>query len=900
MTQIKTAFKINLAVKDLICLLVIFCMTLIYVLPIFKNITDISHNTDLTSYLSISYFQKLAITHYQQFPLWSPYFGGGYPIIGNIEDTSLTPLMPLILLFGEMAAFKLLCLFLYLAGGFGMYYLTRNIFKYSISGALFSVLVFVFNPYFYICIAGGDAKQLHYLLYPLLLALFLKSRENQKFLYLCSLIFMFMLFQADFVGLVFLLFLGLYIIPLILKQNPNQTKANFDLSYVYNFFKLIGISFFLGALKFIPLLHILRHNSRDITSYDLSASQATSFSELLNNLLGTHYTSTLHYSVGFIPIIFTIISIFIFRKKLKTLLLPLFIITWISLGPHAPLDLWRLFRQLPFFHSQQDLDQYYPIVIVLIISLISGKLFSLGQSDKNHSFLLKGFFSITLLIYAIFRLAFLPDHFNLFSHPKIKENLNSQAFSQAKVFCYSDQANATNINRDFIGPLEYFLIKNNIGTINWKACLTLAEHALPKYYIMPNYFFLAHNPGYTKIINPFYRGEAFTLDKTNTAELKYFSPLKLSIQAKLNTPDTVIVNQNYSPYWNSNTGKLESRDGLLAIRFKAPGNYSIQLNYIPFDFYLGLFISLLSLIFILFGLAPKIKPSYSKNQDQVKLNPLLQSNFLIQNNPRNIIVSIGIIAIIAQICTPVIPPIVLINRGCDEKARQDKEFLKSTKQIKPAQAFALKPWAIGQYAVYKMTGLEPNTYYYRIIITGREKIAGQDYFWLEHALYKKNSKTKVTFKTLRSPLPQDELIADPLFFFEQGVYPRNVKKMFMRLEDNPEIEISLDKLKEIISPLGFSISKNLLATNPQEILKQDIRIFSKKDCFRLANKKIDCQHLLFNINPQRENYCFNLWFSPEIPIMGLVQMDCYRLKQDPDYNSYPDKIVLVDYGTELK
>ncbi len=505
--QISHKSKISFFRKNIIHVLVILGITLLYLSPIFKNITNISHNNDLTSYLSVSCFQKLSALCFRQFPLWSPYFGGGYPIIGDIEDTSLTPNMFLVLLFGEVVAFKLLCIFLYLTGAFGTYYLARNIFKYSIAGAYFSVSVFVFTPYFYVCIAGGDPKQLHYLLYPILLALFIKSKQDQRFLYFCSVIFTFMLFEADFVALIFLLFIGLYITPTIFKIRTN--KPYFDFTYFNNFIKLICVTMLLGAVKFIPLLKILSINSRKISSYALSASQAVPLRDLINTLVGTHNINPFQFSVGFIPIIFTICSILIFGKKLKAFILPLIIVAWISMGHYATIDLWRIFRQLPFFHSQKDLDQYYPIVIVLIISLISGKFVSYIFTNKKLSYISKLFFTLIIIVYAIIRFSFKPFYSDIFSHPIIKENFTQNTFAQAKVFYYADYWPETDYCRNFIGHLEYFLIKNNIGTINWKGMLLLPENAIPKYYIIPNYFFIAHDEKYSKILNPAYKGEAF-------------------------------------------------------------------------------------------------------------------------------------------------------------------------------------------------------------------------------------------------------------------------------------------------------------------------------------------------------------------------------------------------------
>ena len=60
--------------------------------------------------------------------------------------------------------------------------------------------------------------------------------------------------------------------------------------------------------------------------------------------------------------------------------------------------------------------------------------------------------------------------------------------------------------------------------------------------------------------------------------------------------DTLIINQNYHPSWRTNAGKLSDRGGLLAVVLDKPGDYMIQLAYVPLEFYRGLVISILSLL----------------------------------------------------------------------------------------------------------------------------------------------------------------------------------------------------------------------------------------------------------------------------------------------------------------
>ena len=97
-------------------------------------------------------------------------------------------------------------------------------------------------------------------------------------------------------------------------------------------------------------------------------------------------------------------------------------------------------------------------------------------------------------------------------------------------------------------------------------------------------------------INPVYRGEVFFLDGENYAQLGYFSPNKVKISVKLQHSGTLIINQNYHSSWRTDTGSLYNNNGLLAVALDKTGKYDVTLVYFPIELYLGLVISVISLL----------------------------------------------------------------------------------------------------------------------------------------------------------------------------------------------------------------------------------------------------------------------------------------------------------------
>lgn len=62
-----------------------------------------------------------------QFPLWTPWRTGGQPTLAQPETMLLSPVTPLALAFGTLAAFKLLLLPLFVVGCLGMHALARRL-----------------------------------------------------------------------------------------------------------------------------------------------------------------------------------------------------------------------------------------------------------------------------------------------------------------------------------------------------------------------------------------------------------------------------------------------------------------------------------------------------------------------------------------------------------------------------------------------------------------------------------------------------------------------------------------------------------------------------------------------------------------------------------------------------
>jgi len=107
--------------------------------------------------------------------------------------------------------------------------------------------------------------------------------------------------------------------------------------------------------------------------------------------------------------------------------------------------------------------------------------------------------------------------------------------------------------------------------------------------------------------NPDYKGEVFFLNAENTAELIEISPDLIEVKVKIVKPDRLIVNQNFDSSWTTNLGELDNDHGLISVKFDAPTDDLIRLEYVPKMFYFGLGLSLVSFLGVCYLLARKRK-----------------------------------------------------------------------------------------------------------------------------------------------------------------------------------------------------------------------------------------------------------------------------------------------------
>jgi hypothetical protein len=115
---------------------------------------DLIGAKDWNYFLGQTEAEVTSILRYGQVPLWTPWRVGGQPTLGQPETMLLSPVTPLALLFGTLAAFKLLLLPLFVIGCLGLHALARDL---GLSGRarLVPALVFFGSSIYPLYVVGG-------------------------------------------------------------------------------------------------------------------------------------------------------------------------------------------------------------------------------------------------------------------------------------------------------------------------------------------------------------------------------------------------------------------------------------------------------------------------------------------------------------------------------------------------------------------------------------------------------------------------------------------------------------------------------------------------------------------------------------------------------------------------
>ncbi len=583
-------YKIFGSRNDLFAMVLIVFLTGFYVSPLLINLSNsfvLFPKNIPSSYGAYPLYMFISdsIFNFHSFPLWVPILQGGRFIFEHPVINILNPSLLLTVLFGEVSGMNLSWCFLFVIGSCSMYYLMRRVLKYSILGSIYSALVFPMSGVFGYLFENGVFYAKEAMLLPLALAFLIKARDDHKFVILCSFILSIMIQTALFFPVIMLflfLFINLY------SWKYENKRIILVKGYLWTFFSVSVLTFLFSAVKILPMLRLLMANNRiSGIEYSGSIDSANTLGLLFKRIFLPEHSGPGTMYLGCMPVILALLAVVFNFKKAKAYFILLCIFIFLSFGPNIFLDLHRFLWKLPVFSSMKEISKYYSVIIVFIVAILSGTSLPLFGRVRNR--VIPVLLAVLLIFITYFDL--LNSNIGYFNVLDIKP---VQSIPEKKLY-HIKGINMHQGDESIMTPLFYFMAKKNIDIENFPSFLGPETRVMPKFFLLPRYAFLSP---YTKIIvlpNPEYKGEAFFLKDSNSTGDIDFKPNRISVEIKMKEPDILVINQNFDFYWQASAGAIENHDGLLSVRLKSPIHGRVFFTYLPFLFFIGIAVSLISL-----------------------------------------------------------------------------------------------------------------------------------------------------------------------------------------------------------------------------------------------------------------------------------------------------------------
>lgn len=561
--------------------LLLLLLAVVYAAPVFTPWSAIQSGEVVKDYdwLKIAAFERFARQSLGQggLALWCPYFGGGYPLIAHPEDGSLSPLILPSYLFGEVVGMKIQLVIILFLGAWGMFLLARRIFGFRAQGAIVSAVGLMLAGWLAWRVHYGWPMHFGYYLFPFAFYFMARALDDRRWL-LAAVATMVVIMQQIAQGLpMFFLFLFLWALARDareFKQEPRGKRVGLVVA--------LGLaSAFAGALKVAGLLQLMSHNPRSV-SYN-------SYQPLQHFYLGladwgrfvVQEADLFYKNIGLGPWIafLALAGLILAWKKVWPLLPALVLFVWVGLGPNAPLDLFRLLHKLPVFGSMHWPMKYVNFFVAFSLCIFAGGTvdFLVRNISKRWRTLVLAAALAPMLPLAINHMRLLDSSFTQ-GPPDFVTAQSPGEFRQVAAFAESPRGAARPYQANM-----YWLLLQNIGTIDWDGDLLLPENATPSERILVDG---------SRVKVPEYRGEAYLVGEGKITSFT-MGVNRFAVAGTAEEPGLVVINQNHNPAWKGRPSQTEPYKGLLAMPVAA-GPFEASFVYRPVWFYVGLAISLLT------------------------------------------------------------------------------------------------------------------------------------------------------------------------------------------------------------------------------------------------------------------------------------------------------------------
>ncbi|HEA47190.1 MAG TPA: hypothetical protein ENH97_02125 [bacterium] len=356
-------------------------LALLFLSPVLSHINYWGIH-DWDSIAAVTAIGRDSILKYGQWPLWNPYAGGGLPLIGDVATFCLSPLFPLILLFGPVVGIKLIALAGLIIGLVGMFKLARE-WGIKTTGAYLAAIIFMFSSHFPLRIASGAMEYYGQFWLPWILLFASRVIEKPQKWVRNSILTAFFLglafFQSAFIYSLFNL-LVLLLFLLIRSLQLRRIHGLLGLGLIFLLF------FSLVSIRLLPVLETSRSAWRVespeamqaesllvLPATFLDRDQALRSPAREERLRSPNSENWEEYGsyVGWLPILLAALGLATWKRKRLLLGILLVFFSLLYLGHLSPINFWALLHRL-FLFRWLRLPSRSSYIISLILALSAG------------------------------------------------------------------------------------------------------------------------------------------------------------------------------------------------------------------------------------------------------------------------------------------------------------------------------------------------------------------------------------------------------------------------------------------------------------------------------------------------------------------------------------------------
>jgi hypothetical protein len=514
--------------------------------------------SDWDYYLQFRWVTFYTVSHFHQFPFWTPYECGGMPLLVNPVSAVLNPFLGLDLLFGPVAGLRLQIV-VQIAIAFGGGYFLARVLGTSKLAAIACAGAFAGSSWYYLRAEAGHINFLPGAMGPWLLGLFCLGVQGRR-LTPAALGGLLMAVELMEGGIHPALQMALMAVVLALIF-AIQKRTFFPLLVVATMGAFtVGIA----AINLLPSIAYTGIHARLIYPGEVTTSKM-----ILRSLFSRDQSpfNTFFESGAYIGIVVGGLALLgatlNFRRALPWTLL-FFIVLFLAAGNHGSFSPWVVTHKLPFFGSQRHPGRW-----LIALPMVAGALAAFGVDALVAIARPVGAIVAALLVAIALADAWMvgTPYLHMVVDGMEPPTPWWPIFRQ--------------VVEPHLGLRMYTSQRGNLGVVS---C-----------YDEPMSQFIPRTPphGYNQ---PGYRGEEY-LEGSGTVRLRRWTPNELSFEVDSTAPTTIVINQNYDSNWRlvEGQGSVVSKDGLIAIAIRA-GKQHIVVGYRSKNFQFGLMITLLSLI----------------------------------------------------------------------------------------------------------------------------------------------------------------------------------------------------------------------------------------------------------------------------------------------------------------